>query len=304
VNKNLKEKFLFTAKGFCMGTADVIPGVSGGTMAFILGIYERLINAIKSFDLQWLRGIARFDFKIILGRPDFSFIIPLVTGIILALMFFTRVVPLPVLIQTHPEPVYALFFGLITGSIFILFTHFDRLVNGDYFYTLAGVAVGLVVFNLVPVNTPETGWFVFISGALAICAMVLPGISGSFILLILKKYDYVFNAIGHFDFSVLVPFGLGVITGLALFVRFLSWVLTNFYRATIMVINGLLIASLWVIWPFQVRTYEVIRGKKYLIGSIPSFPHALTADVVLALVLVLAGIAVVIIINNMAKKVS
>ena len=304
MNKNLKEKALFVAKGFCMGTADVVPGVSGGTVAFILGIYERLINAIKSFDLEWLKGIIKFDSKVILGRPDFALIIPLVTGIILALLFFTRVVPLPVLIQTHPEPVYALFFGLITGSIFILFAHFDKLVNGDYFYTLAGVVAGLVVFNLVPVNTPETNWFIFLSGALAICAMVLPGISGSFILLILKKYDYIFNAIGHFDFTVLVPFGLGIIAGLALFVRFLSWVFKNFYRATIMVINGLLIASLWVIWPFQVRTYEIIRDKKYLIGSTPSFPTELTTGVFVALLLMLVGIAVVIIINNQAKKIS
>jgi putative membrane protein len=304
MNKNIKEKVLFVVKGFCMGTADVVPGVSGGTVAFILGIYERLINAIKSFDLQWLKGVITFDSRVILFRPDFALIIPLVTGIILALLFFTRVVPLPVLIQTHPEPVYALFFGLIAGSIFILFTHFDKLVNSDYFYTLAGVIAGLVVFNLVPVNTPEASWFIFLSGALAICAMVLPGISGSFILLILKKYDYIFNAIGHFDFTVLVPFGLGVIAGLALFVRFLSWVLRNFYRATIMVINGLLIASLWVIWPFQVRTYEIIRDKKHLIGSTPSFPTQLTTDIIFAIVLMLAGIAVVIIINNMAKKAS
>jgi len=287
-----------------MGTADVVPGVSGGTMALILGIYTRLINAIKSFDLIWLKGIARFDKKVISGRPDFALLVPLVTGIILALLFFTRVVPLPVLIQTHPEPVYALFFGLIAGSIFILFTHFDKLVNGDYFYTLAGVVVGLVVFNLVPVNTPEANWFIFLSGALAICAMILPGISGSFILLILKKYDYIFNAIGYFDFTVLIPFVFGIITGLALFARFLSWMLRNFYRATIMVINGLLIASLWVIWPYQERTYEIIRDKKYLIGSTPSFPTELTTDVVVALLLTLTGIAVVIIINNLAKKIS
>jgi putative membrane protein len=304
VNKNLKEKALFVAKGFCMGTADVVPGVSGGTMALILGIYTRLINAIKSFDLIWLKGIARFDKKVISGRPDFALLVPLVIGIILALLFFTRVVPLPVLIQTHPEPVYALFFGLIAGSIFILFTHFDKLVNGDYFYTLAGVVVGLVVFNLVPVNTPEASWFIFLSGALAICAMILPGISGSFILLILKKYDYIFNAIGYFDFTVLIPFVFGIITGLALFARFLSWMLSNFYRATIMVINGLLIASLWVIWPYQERTYEIIRDKKYLIGSTPSFPTELTTDVVVALLLTLTGIAVVIIINNLAKKIS
>ncbi len=287
-----------------MGTADVIPGVSGGTMAFILGIYSRLINAIKSFDLDWLKGIIRLDFRVIFGRPDFTLLVPLVIGIVLALLFFTRVIPLPVLIQTQPVPVYALFFGLIAGSIFILLNHFDRMVIRDYFYLIAGTVLGLVVFNLVPVNTPESSWFIFLCGALAICAMLLPGISGSFILLILKKYDYIFNAIGYFDFAVLIPFAFGIITGLALFARFLSWLLNSFYRATIMVINGLLIASLWVIWPFQSRTYETLHGKKYLIGTTPSFPQHISTDVFIALVLMLVGLVVVIVINNIEKKIS
>jgi putative membrane protein len=287
-----------------MGTADVIPGVSGGTMAFILGIYSRLINAIKSFDLDWLKGIIRLDSRIIFGRPDFILLVPLVTGIVLALLFFTRVIQLPVLIQTQPEPVYALFFGLIAGSIFILLNHFERIVPRDYFYLVAGTLSGLVVFNLVPVNTPETSWFVFLSGALAICAMILPGISGSFILLILKKYDYIFNAVGYFDFTVLIPFVFGIITGLALFARFLSWVLNKYYRATIMFINGLLMASLWVIWPFQIRTYETLHGKKYLIGTTPSFPQHISTDILIAVALMLVGVIVVIVINTIEKKIS
>lgn len=287
-----------------MGTADVIPGVSGGTMALILGIYTRLINAIKSFDLIWLKGIARFDKKVISGRPDFALLVPLVIGIFLALMFFTRVISLPELLNTYPEPVYSLFFGLIAGSVFILLGHIEKTAVKDFLYLFTGIVFGLIVFNLVPVNTPEESWFVFLSGALAICAMILPGISGSFILLILKKYDYIFNAIGYFDFTVLVPFVFGIITGLALFARFLSWMLRNFYRATIMVINGLLIASLWVIWPYQERVYEIAGNKLQLVGTSPYLPESVTIHGLLVILMAVLGIILVFLVDHFSKNIS
>lgn len=285
-----------------MGTADVIPGVSGGTMAFILGIYSELINAIKSFDLLWAKSIFKFDFETIINRPHFKFIIPLCFGIFCALLFFTRVVSLPTLIHTHPEPVYGLFFGLIGGSIYILLVHSDSLEIKSYISLISGLIFGAVIFNMVPVNTPETSWFIFISGALAICAMILPGISGSFILLILKKYSYIFYAIGHFQFSILIPFGLGVITGLILFSRFLSYVLKSYYQATIMTITGMLIASLWIIWPFQDRRYETLQGKDYLIHSSPYLPNMINEALILPAFLALMGAGVVIGLNQFARK--
>ena len=287
-----------------MGSADVIPGVSGGTMAFILGIYTRLLNAIKSFDLVWLKAILRLDWKVVMGEPDFALLIPLFTGIIGALMFFTRVISLPHLLHTHPEPVYALFFGLIAGSIIVLIEHVKKMSVADYFCLLGGTVFGLIVFNLVPVETPETTWFVFISGALAISAMILPGISGSFILLILKKYDYIFSAVGHLDFAILVPFVLGIITGIMLFARFLSWLLARFYQETILVINGLLLASLWVIWPYQERTYVEVAGKSRLIGTSPFIPHTFTGNTLVIILIALAGLALVLVIDRYAKKIS
>ncbi len=285
-----------------MGTADVIPGVSGGTMAFILGIYSELINAIKSFDLLWAKSIFKFDFETIINRPHFKFIIPLCFGIFCALLFFTRVVSLPTLIHTHPEPVYGLFFGLIGGSIYILLVHSDSLEIKSYISLISGLIFGAVIFNMVPVNTPETSWFIFISGTLAICAMILPGISGSFILLILKKYSYIFYAIGHFQFSILIPFGLGVITGLILFSRFLSYVLKSYYQETIMTITGMLIASLWIIWPFQDRRYETLQGKDYLIHSSPYLPNMINEALILPAFLALMGVGVVIGLNQFARK--
>lgn len=286
-----------------MGTADVVPGVSGGTMALILNIYTRLINAIKSFDLAWVAGILRLDFKVIGRRPDWVFIIPLLIGIAAALFFFTRIVPLPVLLEKHPEPVYGLFFGLITGSILVLVPHTGRLTVRNLLVLAAGTAIGLYFFNLVPTDTPEAAWFIFLSGALAICAMILPGISGSFVLLMLKKYSYIFNAIGHLDFSVLIPFALGIITGITLFSRVLSWFLARYHQLTLLLINGLLIASLWVIWPFQQRGYEVFHGKQYLIYTTPVIPDALTTEVVISVAFMLAGLVLVLVIHYLAEKV-
>ena len=154
---------------------------------------------------------------------------------------------------------------------------------------------------MVPVNTPEASWFVFISGAMAICAMILPGISGSFILLILNKYAYIFNAIGYLKFSILIPFGLGAATGLILFSRVLSFILKLYYQATIMVITGILLASLWVIWPFQERQYEIINGKEYLIRAKPFLPDELSYNLYVSVSLALAGLAIVVLLDRFAK---
>lgn len=287
-----------------MGTADVIPGVSGGTMALILGIYSRLINAIKSFDLAWLKGLVKLDTGIIFGRPDFIFIIPLLSGIVAALFFFTRVISLPVLLETYPEPVYGFFFGLIAGSIIILVQNMGNLTLAGFMYLVLGAVFGLLVFNLVPLNTPESGWFIFLSGTLSICAMLLPGISGSFILLILRKYSYIFKAIGYLDFSILVPFLLGIVTGLVLFSRFLAWLLSKYYDQTILAITGMLLASLWVIWPFQDRVYETINNKQRMISTTPYFPDSFVLNVQIALLMIVIGFAAVIVINIIANRIS
>jgi len=293
----LKSYLKIIAKGFGMGAADVVPGVSGGTMALIFGIYPRLINAIKSFDTDWIKGIVKFDLNIILHRPHFAFLIPLIIGILAAILFFTRVVPLPILIRTHPEIIYGLFFGLILGSVLVLMKVTKSWSFKEIRFVIAGIAIGHLIFNMVPVETPDASWFIFLSGAVAISAMILPGISGSFILLMLKKYAYIFNAIGYFNFSVIIPFTLGMIMGLVLFSRVLSWLLKKWYQETLSAIIGLLVASLWVIWPFQERMYEMVRGKERLIETQPYFPQQITADVNMAAGMIILGLLLVLVIN-------
>ena len=298
--EDIKHKFALFVKGFCMGSADVIPGVSGGTIAFILGIYADLINAIKSFNRDWLKSIVKLDLINIIQRPHFGFLLPLFAGIVSALLFFTRVVPLPELLQEFPEQIYGLFFGLISGSVIVLFREVVTLDRRTVLPLLAGIVTGLVVFNLVPMETPESAWFIFLSGILALCAMLLPGISGSFILLILNKYAFIFNAIGYFRFSVIVPFALGAITGLAMFSRILSWLLKKYHQQTLATIIGLLIASLWVIWPFQQRIYQTVRNKPRLMESIPYFPTELSQTVLFAVFMIIVGFAVVILLERLA----
>ena len=285
-----------------MGAADVIPGVSGGTMAFILGIYEELIAAIKSFDSSWLFSLLRLEFKAVFSKPHFGFIIPLGIGVFCALMFFTRVIPLPELLIEYPEQIYGLFFGLIVGSIIVLIQGMNDLKIRESLMIIPGLVLGFVVFNLVPTQTPETAWFVFLSGTLAICAMILPGISGSFILLILNKYAYIFDAIGYFKFSILIPFALGAVTGLLLFSRVLSYLLDKFYRSTILFISGLLLASLYVIWPFQERVYEVVREKPRLISTTPLWPGDMSQPVIISFALLICGLAFVIAISRTDNK--
>ena len=287
---------LLFAKGFCMGTADIIPGVSGGTIALILGIYRQLIEAIRSFDLDWQRSLARLDIRAAVSYPHFGFIIPLALGIIAALLFFTRVVPLPYLVEHYPEPVYGLFFGLIAGSVIILARVFEHHPL-SWLFLLLTTALGWWLFNAVPAETPEESWFVFVSGLLAISAMLLPGISGSFILLLLKKYAYIFGAIGTLNLGVIIPFALGMLTGLIAFSRVLSWLLRRFYRNTLAAIIGLLIASLWVIWPFQERVYTTVGDKQKLLNTTPVWPENWTTMMVLAVFLALCGCAAMLILH-------
>ena len=285
-------------KGFCMGAADIVPGVSGGTMAFILGIYRELIEAVKSFDTAWVAGLLRLDFGTVFRRPHFGFLLPLVGGIVAALLFFTRIIPVPALLETHPEQVYGLFFGLIAGSCLVLIRNTPGFGGRDMLMMIAGFIPGFLVFNLTPASTPDTALFVFLSGALAICAMILPGISGSFILLILGKYAYIFNAIGYFRLSVLLPFVLGIIAGLAAFSRFLSWLLHRYYRGTMQFITGLLVASLWVIWPFRERIYEADK----LVSSTPVLPAESGPGLLLSLALIVTGVLLVAAMDFAARK--
>ncbi|MDX1590869.1 MAG: DUF368 domain-containing protein [Balneolaceae bacterium] len=269
-----KETPYLIIKGFLMGSADIVPGVSGGTLALITGIYQRLIYAIKSVDMTTVKNTLKLRFDIVFENFHWKFLLLLFTGILSAIVFFTRVVPLQVYMFTHPEIVYGLFFGLILGSVFLLYMEVDKPDRNwkSIFPLLAGTAIGFWVVTLVPADTPETFLFVFLSGSIAICAMILPGISGSYILLIFRKYDYILSQLGNLGSDQtltalinLVPFVLGALVGIILFSRLLSWLLDHYYSMTLLLLIGFLIGSLYVIWPYQDREYaEMVRETEVL----------------------------------------
>ena len=298
----LKDAALILAKGFCMGAADVAPGVSGGTMAFILGIYRRLIEAIRAFDTALVGLLLTRRYRQAAEHADLALLVPLALGIFAALMFFTRVIPLPRLIETRPELVYGLFFGLIVASVAVLLRSLEGIRPVEWITILAGTAAGFGIVNLVPVSTPDAPWFIALSGALAISAMLLPGISGSFILLILRKYAYVFDGIGRLDPGVIVPFGIGVVIGLMAFSRLLAWLLRKWHRVTLLAICGLLIGSLWIVWPFQERRFEIVRGKRRLMESEPVWPVAADETTLGAFALMAGGLALVAVLHRLARR--
>ncbi|MDX1617852.1 MAG: DUF368 domain-containing protein, partial [Balneolaceae bacterium] len=164
-------------KGFLMGSADIVPGVSGGTMALIVGIYTRLINAIKSADMRFVGRFFSLRFREAFERLHWRFLLLLLSGIFLAIFFFTRIVPLQLYMFTRPELIYGLFFGLILGSIGILIQAVPSFDWKHGLFVLLGTLIGFWVVTLVPTSTPETKLFIFLSGSIAICAMILPGIS-------------------------------------------------------------------------------------------------------------------------------
>lgn len=287
------------ASGVCMGSADVVPGVSGGTMAVALGIYRRLLAAIESIDSRALRALISLRFAKLFELVHWRFLVTLVAGIGAAVVIMVKVVKLPHLIDAHPSYVYGAFFGLVLASALVLVRRLPHWTPAAGASLVVGVGLGFAIVNLVPVQTPENPLFVFLCGALAICAMILPGISGSFVLLILGKYEYVIGALGHLDLMVIVPFAAGCAAGLLSFARLLGWMLDRWHDPMVAMLTGLLIGSLWRIWPYQHLEKTLVRGKMRVIEATPFWPESFELSVLLLLI---AGFVAVTVIEQLAAR--
>ena len=247
----MKRSLLLAGKGFCVGAADIVPGVSGGTVALILGIYPRLIAAIRAFDLGLLRLAGAGRLAQAARHVDAPFLLWLGAGVAAALWFFTQVIGLPELLERHPQPVYSVFFGLIGMSLFLLLRSLPGLRPPDAAWVLGGALAGGALIFAAPVESPDNAWILALGGALAACAMLLPGVSGAFVLLILNQYGQVLGALGRLDLDVLAPFALGVLLGLAFASRALAWCLRRFRRRTMLAMSGVVLGSLHALWPFR-----------------------------------------------------
>ena len=247
-------------KGMGMGAADVVPGVSGGTIAFITGIYEELVHSIKSIDLNsisklWKAGIPSF-WKAVNG----NFLTAVVAGILISVLTLARL--LEYLLINHPVLIWAFFFGLIIGSAVFVARSISKWNAGTIISLVLGIAVAYLITSITPAETTEAWWFIYISGALAICAMILPGISGSFILLLLGKYQFILNALNDGLISIIAVLLAGALTGIIAFSHLLSWLLKKYHHLTIAVLSGFMIGSLNKIWPWKitVETYTDSHG--------------------------------------------
>ena len=293
---------LLTAKGFCMGAADVVPGVSGGTMAFIMGIYEELIDAIRSFDLTGLRLIFSVQLRKFLEYTHWRFLLPLVFGILLAVFSLSRV--LSWLLQNQPVLIWSFFLGLILASVVTVSRRVENWLPLTWCSLLAGLVGIYLLVGLVPGATPDSYWFLFVSGAVAICAMILPGISGSFILVLMGKYQYILEAVNDRNLLVLFIVAAGACVGLAAFSRLLGWLLTRYHDYMVAFLTGLMLGSLRKVWPFK-ETLESITGSGEKVISLVQnnvFPAQWTGEVTAALCLGVLGFVVVLILDRMARR--
>lgn len=246
----MKQYGLVFLKGLAMGAADVIPGVSGGTIAFITGIYDKLLSSINSIKPSLIKKLKNEGLKAVWEHINGTFLLSLFAGIGVSILSLSKVIKY--LLNHHAIPLWAFFFGLILASIIYLYRQLER-VDAKALIGMTLGAVAVVMISQIPAQPDATNLlYVFFCGMIAICAMILPGISGSFILLVLGAYSTVFiHALSNLDFITLGVFGVGAITGLLSFSKVLSWVLENYHHITFSVLIGFLIGSLYKVWPWK-----------------------------------------------------
>ena len=300
--QSLFNYLILTVKGFCMGAANVIPGVSGGTMALILGIYEELINAIRSINLNFLRLMTMLKIREAISSVSWPFLLPVGLGVLLATVSLAKA--LSWLLDTYPVIVWSFFFGLILSSVFTV----SKVLKQWRIPTFAAIGVGAVaayfLFDLVPVATPDAPWFIFLSGFLAICAMILPGISGAYILVLLGKYHYILEAVNNRDLGVLLILIAGALMGLLCFVRVIGWLLRRYHDLTMAILIGLMLGSLRRIWPWKetLTTFFDSHGKEVPALQINTLPPSLNIEVGLAVLFMFLGFLTVVSIDFLARK--
>lgn len=251
---------MLVLKGCAMGAADVVPGVSGGTIAFITGIYEELINSIKSIDLQALKLLLTFKLAEFWKKINGTFLLSVVGGIGISIFSLAKLMTW--LLVNHPIYIWSFFFGLIIISSVLVAKEIKKWDIFTIISLLAGAAAAYAITVMSPASTPNTWWFIILSGAIAICAMILPGISGAFILLLLGKYTYILTAVSNLDIGTILLFVVGAAAGIISFSHLLSWLLKNYHTLTVALLTGFMIGSLNKVWPWKhtLETYIDTHG--------------------------------------------
>ena len=276
-----KQLFGVYIRGMAMGAADIVPGVSGGTIALIAGIYERLINALSSIGpnlWQIFRQKGGIKGLVAVWRQvDATFLLFLLLGI--ATSFATLAGIIKHLLDNQPLFIWSFFFGLVVATVFILLSEIQRWNIGRAALFVTGLVAAVVISSLPLLTTTPSLPYLFFAGAVAICAMILPGISGSFILLLLGAYDAVLEAVHSLNFTIIFTVIAGMATGLLLFTRALKWLLSRYYQATLALLTGFIAGSLVKVWPWKVDALGTLNSdaiNNVMPWQYPTGPHWLT----------------------------
>lgn len=291
-----------------MGAADIVPGVSGGSIALIAGIYQHLLDSINSFNLENILLLKSFEFKSFYTKVNGSFLLSLLLGILTSVFALSKVITF--LMNNHPIPLWSFFCGLILVSAFLILKDIKKWHLGVVIAVIIGTAIAWWVTNLPPTTSPDAHWFTFVAGAIAICAMILPGISGSFILLILGKYEPILKAVSDKDIFTLALFASGCVVGILAFSRVVSFLLRKFHSATIGLLSGFMLGSVNELWPWKIvtawRTSSSGEQKPFLTENIFPSDYLTQAgqapQLGSAIIAFLVGIGLVMLIERLASK--
>jgi putative membrane protein len=308
MNRKTKDYLLLTLKGMGMGAADVVPGVSGGTIAFITGIYEELINSIKSINLSALKLLFSFKLVAFWKSVNGNFLVSVLLGI--GISIFSLAKGLEYLLHHYPILVWSFFFGLIVASAIYIARTIKKWKAGTIISGIAGIVIAWFITVLSPAEANTTWLFIFISGSIAICAMILPGISGSFILVLLGMYKFILSAVGDLNIQVILVFLAGAAIGIIAFSNLLSWLLKNFHNLTIAMLSGFMVGSLNKVWPWKEVTETFIdrHGEVRPLSErniLPGTYEQLTGHeswLLGAVLLAIAGFALIFVVEGLTKQ--
>lgn len=302
----MKQYFNVFLKGVAMGTANIIPGVSGGTIALIVGIFERLINAIKSFNLTAIRLILKGDFKGFAKHTDLAFLISLFAGVGFAIIALARI--FDYLFHAYPVYIWSFFFGLILASVYFVGKTVSKWNVATISIFIVGAIIAIAMMFLNPAVENSNFFYLILCGVVAICSMILPGLSGSFVLMLMGNYQLVaIDAINNFRFDILLPVAIGAIAGLLGFSYLLSWIFKRFRDQTIALLTGFILGSLGVIWPWKRAMYmldsignEILKKGEPIVEKYTMFFPQPDMEFFIAVFIMILGIASIWIIEKQA----
>lgn len=292
-----------------MGAANVIPGVSGGTIAFITNIYEDLINALKSFDIRAIGLLMRLKFKDFSEHVNLPFLLVLFSGIFISIISLGKL--LSFLFDNHPIYVWAFFFGLILASVYFVGKTISKWNPGTITTVVIGVAIAVIITYLNPAGRNENAFYLFVCGIVAMASMLLPGLSGSFVLILMGNYQLIFlEAVPDFNLVILLPVVLGSIAGFIILSRIIAFLLKKFRNGTIGLLTGFILGSLLIIWPWKTPEYlmdemgEIIvrKGKMIIEGYNWYLPQFQNIETWVSVLFIVFGILLVIYIESFAQK--